>query len=144
MSRVLVTGMSGVGKSTLLDGLARRGYTVLDTDFDGWVLANGRWDEARMSDLLDRVTSIVVSGTVENQVKFYDRFDHIVLLSAPIDTLIERERSRTTSKRSSRFCVKVPASSSTVEPSPPRWLMLSKFSSPASEGSPHGTDDSTL
>jgi adenylate kinase family enzyme len=83
MSRVLVTGMSGVGKSTLLEGLARRGYTVLDTDYDGWVLADGRWDEARMSDLLDRVTSIVVSGTVENQAKFYDRFDHILLLSAP-------------------------------------------------------------
>ncbi|HWJ53322.1 MAG TPA: AAA family ATPase [Propionibacteriaceae bacterium] len=102
MSRVLVTGMSGVGKSTLLDGLARRGYTVLDTDFDGWVLANGRWDEARMSDLLDRVTSIVVSGTVENQVKFYDRFDHIVLLSAPIDTLIERVMTRTSNPYGSR------------------------------------------
>ena len=51
MSRVLVTGMSGVGKSTLLEELARRGYTVLDTDYDGWVLADGRWDEARMSDL---------------------------------------------------------------------------------------------
>jgi predicted ATPase len=62
MSRVLVTGMSGAGKSTLLEGLARRGYTVLDTDYDGWVLADGRRDEARMSDLLDRVTSIVVSG----------------------------------------------------------------------------------
>ena len=36
-----------------------------------------------MSDLLDRVISIVVSGTVENQAKFYDRFDHIV---APVGT----------------------------------------------------------
>jgi dephospho-CoA kinase len=102
MSRVLVTGMSGVGKSTLLEGLARRGYTVLDTDFDGWVLADGRWDEARMSDLLDRVTSIVVSGTVENQVNFYDRFDHIVLLSAPIDTLLERVITRTSNPYGSR------------------------------------------
>jgi dephospho-CoA kinase len=102
MSRVLVTGMSGVGKSTLLEGLARRGYTVLDTDYDGWVLADGRWDEARMSDLLDCVTSIVVSGTVENQAKFYDRFDHIVLLSAPIETLTPRVMTRTSNPYGSR------------------------------------------
>jgi shikimate kinase len=102
MSRVLVTGMSGVGKSTLLEGLARRGYTVLDTDYDGWVLADGRWDEARMSDLLDCVTSIVISGTVENQAKFYDRFDHIVLLSAPIETLTPRVMMRTSNPYGSR------------------------------------------
>ncbi len=73
MSRVFVTGMSGAGKSTLLAGLASRGHTVLDTDYDGWVLTNGRWDEGRMRDLLTRATKIVVSGTVQNQVKFYDR-----------------------------------------------------------------------
>jgi adenylate kinase family enzyme len=67
MARVLVTGLSGAGKSTLLAGLARRGHSVLDTDYDGWVLADGGWDEARMSDLLARETSIVISGTVENR-----------------------------------------------------------------------------
>jgi len=94
MSRVLVTGMSGAGKSTLLKGLAARGHLVIDTDYDGWVLPDGRWDEGRMRDLLARETTIVVSGTVENQVRFYDRFDHVVLLSAPIDTLIERVSTR--------------------------------------------------
>ena len=64
MSRVLVTGMSGAGKSTLLKGLASRGHLVIDTDYDGWVLADGRWDEGRMCDLLARETTIVVSGTV--------------------------------------------------------------------------------
>jgi dephospho-CoA kinase len=102
MSRVLVTGMSGAGKSTLLEGLASRGHPVLDTDYGGWVLADGRWDEARMRDLLARVTKIIVSGTVENQVKFYDRFDHIVLLSAPIDTLIERVTTRISNLYGSR------------------------------------------
>jgi len=40
--------MSGVGKATLLKGLARRGHTVVDTDDNGWVLDDGRWDELRM------------------------------------------------------------------------------------------------
>jgi len=95
MSRILVTGMSGAGKSTLLRGLARRGHPVLDTDHDDWVLPDGRWDEARISDLLGRATNIVIQGTVENQGKFYDRFDHIVLLSASLETLIERVATRT-------------------------------------------------
>lgn len=38
MARILITGMSGVGKSTLLDELARRGRTTVDTDYDGWQL----------------------------------------------------------------------------------------------------------
>ena len=33
---ILVTGMSGTGKSTVLVELARRGYRVIDTDYDGW------------------------------------------------------------------------------------------------------------
>ena len=37
-----------------------------------------------------------VSGTVSNQGRFYDRFDAIVLLSAPADVLLERIEWRTT------------------------------------------------
>jgi shikimate kinase len=95
MPRILVTGMSGAGKTTLLDELARRGRLTVDTDYDGWVGADGRWDEARMGELLARHDDIVVSGTVENQALFYDRFDHVVLLSAPVEVLIERVASRT-------------------------------------------------
>lgn len=102
MPRVLVTGMSGAGKSTLLKGLALRGHTVVDTDYDGWVLADGRWDEPRMRNLLDGVSNIVVSGTVENQAVFYDQFDHVVLLSVPLETLLERVTSRTSNPYGSR------------------------------------------
>jgi len=38
---------------------------------------------------------VIVSGTVENQGRFYDRFEHVVLISAPIDVLIERVSRRT-------------------------------------------------
>ncbi len=95
MSRVLVTGMSGAGKSTVIDELGRRGIFAVDTDYDGWELSEGRWDESRMGRLLARHQNVVVSGTVENQVHFYDRFEHIVLISAPLDVLMQRLRTRT-------------------------------------------------
>jgi predicted ATPase len=34
--QVLVTGMSGVGKSSALAALARRGFELVDTDEPGW------------------------------------------------------------------------------------------------------------
>jgi dephospho-CoA kinase len=95
VARVLVTGMSGAGKTTLLDELRRRGHLTVDTDYDGWELPDGSWDEPRMARLLASTTAVVVSGTVENQGRFYDRFDHVVLLSAPLEVLIERVSKRT-------------------------------------------------
>ena len=94
MARVLITGMSGAGKSTLLDGLARRGYLAIDTDYDGWMLGIGLWDEPRITALLKTTPTVIVSGTVHNQTKFYSLFDHIVLLSAPLDTLLSRVSAR--------------------------------------------------
>ncbi|HEX8628310.1 MAG TPA: AAA family ATPase [Catenuloplanes sp.] len=94
MARVLVTGMSGVGKSTLLQELKRRGRESIDTDYDGWTLPDGAWDEPRMAALLAGRDEVVVSGTVANQGVFYDRFDHVVLLSAPLGVLLDRVAAR--------------------------------------------------
>lgn len=94
MARVLITGMSGVGKSTLLAELHRRVHLTVDTDYDGWVLPSGIWDPARIATLLRQHAHVIVSGTVANQIDFYDRFDHVVLLSAPWETLLERVTSR--------------------------------------------------
>ncbi|WP_194410037.1 AAA family ATPase [Microbacterium cremeum] len=95
MVRVLITGMSGAGKSTLLGRLARRGHRTIDTDYDGWELADGTWDEPRMDALLADGFPVVVSGTAENQGRFYNRFEYVVLLSAPVGLLLERVRART-------------------------------------------------
>jgi dephospho-CoA kinase len=95
MTRILLTGMSGAGKSTLLAELARRGHRTLDTDHDGWTLPDGRWDESRMACFLDLEPRVVVSGTVENQGAFRDRFERVVLLSAPLDVLLARVAART-------------------------------------------------
>ena len=55
MKRVLVTGMSGTGKSSLLDELAARGYRTVDTDYgDYFETVDGErlWREDRVSALL--------------------------------------------------------------------------------------------
>lgn len=99
---ILITGMSGTGKSTVLDELARRGHRVVDTDYDGWsenVDGYGwLWREDRMDTLLAEHSegALFISGTVSNQVKFYPRFDAIVLLSAPLEVILERVASRKT------------------------------------------------
>ncbi|MGO1516279.1 MAG: AAA family ATPase [Arthrobacter sp.] len=94
-ARILITGMSGAGMSTLLEELAIRGHLTVDTDYDNWELPGSVWDESRMSDLLARHDDLLISGTVENQGRFYDRFDHVVLLNAPVQALIERVANRT-------------------------------------------------
>jgi shikimate kinase len=95
MPRILVTGMSGAGKTTLLQALASRGHLTVDTDYDGWTLADGRWDEPRMAALLAEQSTVAVSGTVDNQGRFYGDFDEVVLLSAPLDVLLVRVQTRT-------------------------------------------------
>jgi len=95
MARVLITGMSGAGKSTLLAAVANRGYHTVDTDYDGWELADAKWDEPRMSALLDEHPTIAVSGTARNQGLFYDRFEHVIYLYVPLDTLLDRVQART-------------------------------------------------
>lgn len=90
--------MSGVGKSSLLQELARRGYRTVDTDYDYHETVDGErlWREDRIAALLAEDGPLFVQGTTRNQVVFYPLFDHIVLLSAPAEVLVERLRTRTT------------------------------------------------
>jgi dephospho-CoA kinase len=97
---ILVTGMSGVGKSTALAELARRGFATVDTDDGPWIhVVDGEplWHEPLIEALLDQThqTPLFVQGTVANQGAFYHRFDAIVLLSAPIDVVFHRLDRRT-------------------------------------------------
>ena len=56
------------------------------------------WREDRIAELLATHAGppLYVSGCMSNQVKFYDRFDAVVLLSAPADVILERIDTRTT------------------------------------------------
>jgi dephospho-CoA kinase len=100
MKRVLLTGMSGVGKSSVVRELVARGYKAVDTD-DGWCedLPDGRqrWREDAVQELLSTEDAdiLFVAGCEENQVGFHPQFDHIVLLTAPPDVLLERLATRT-------------------------------------------------
>jgi broad-specificity NMP kinase len=105
MRRVLVTGMSGTGKSTALEELKRRGFQVVDTDEPGWTIWDERddgyvWREDRIAELLSigEGPTLYVSGAVSNQGRFYPHFDAIVLLSAPAGVLLSRINSRTTNR----------------------------------------------
>jgi adenylate kinase family enzyme len=99
--------MSGTGKSTALAELARRGYRVVDTDHGGWNEfvpcadwpgSEQLWRENRIDVLLAEHDdgALFVAGCVSNQVTFYPRFDAVVLLSAPLDLILERVASRET------------------------------------------------
>jgi shikimate kinase len=101
VKRILLTGMSGTGKSTVIGEPAARGYRAIDMDEPGWseYAPDGDWiwREGHVREALGREEGDVlfVSGCATNQVVFYPQFDAIVLFSAPAEVLIERLATRT-------------------------------------------------
>ncbi len=86
---------------------------MVDTDDGGWIvearLTDGSgsepvWREDRMDALLAEHSkgALFVSGCVANQGKFYPRCDAIVLLSAPLDVILERGLPRDEQLRQDR------------------------------------------
>jgi broad-specificity NMP kinase len=100
VKRVLLTGMSGTGKSSVIRELAARGYKAIDTDY-GWSEhgpdGDWIWREDRIQHLLSAEVSdfLFLSGCATNQGKFYSQFDYVILLSAPEAVIVERLRART-------------------------------------------------
>ena len=93
--------MSGTGGSSVIQALAARGLKAIDTDWNPvWEMAEGDewvWREDQIQKLLDLedADTMFVSACVSNQGKFYNRFDHVILLVAPESVTVQRLASRT-------------------------------------------------
>lgn len=108
VKRILLTGMSGVGKSTVISRLAALGHHAVDLDHPDWSawvdspdgqgpspMHPGKdwvWREDRVCSLLatEGDDLLFVSGCSPNQGQFHEQFDAIVLLSAPAEVMVER------------------------------------------------------
>jgi len=111
VKRILITGMSGTGKTATIEEIGARGYTAYDLDSAEW----SEWVEVDSSDRLtpvegkdwvwreDRVRSLLsqqqderlfVSGCAENMEKFFPLIDVTILLSAPSATILDRLATR--------------------------------------------------
>ena len=107
--------MSGTGTSTVTSELAARGYKAVNADsdeFSEWVEVSGdsspgtpvepsrdwMWREDQVQNLLatEDAEVLFLSGCAVNMGKFMPQFDHVVLLSAPAEVIVQRLATRTT------------------------------------------------
>lgn len=111
LKRVLITGMSGTGKSAVTRELSARGYRAVDLDTPEW----SQWVDVATTDALtpaegkdwvwreDRVRTLLlehdqsplfVSGCAENMERLLPLIDIVILLSAPVATIMKRLEAR--------------------------------------------------
>ncbi|GAA5164229.1 hypothetical protein [Ornithinimicrobium tianjinense] len=99
-TRVLLTGMSGVGKSALLAALRERGWRTVDADEDGLVTEYPDRTDLHLAELEAILRQprhdrpLIVAATGEGQGQLYPFVDHVVLLTAPWPVLEERLATR--------------------------------------------------
>jgi adenylate kinase family enzyme len=115
MSAVLITGMSGAGKSTIAEVLTRRGLTSIDADNDpllarsvdsdgnvvedlsipdfAWLARHSwEWNPARLDELIRAAApaTLYVCGGAANELELADRFTQVFLLEMDEPTMLAR------------------------------------------------------
>ena len=111
MNRILITGMSGTGKTSVIQEMIARGHRAIDLDTPEWsewvaaapgdalTPAEGRdwvWREDRVRTLLSRPDheTLFIAGCAENMGRLFPLIDAVILLSAPAATIMERLLTR--------------------------------------------------
>ena len=101
MKRLLLTGMSGTGKSAVLQLLCAEDTITIDLDGSEWVEWNPMTGDRqfRILPLLEYMRknagkNIVLAGCEANQGELYDSLDAVILLTAPLSVMRERIERR--------------------------------------------------
>ncbi len=118
--KILITGIAGTGKSTLVKALNERGVVAIDLhdvpDLFFWQnketkekieyspVHSREWfdtvdrlcDTNKLKEILSQYTDIVMAGTISgsNQKEFLSLFDKIILLQSNPETLVHRMKTR--------------------------------------------------
>ncbi|MDP2656440.1 MAG: AAA family ATPase [bacterium] len=114
MPKIYITGVSGVGKTTLAGELNKRGILAYDVDSvpglchwrnketkekadyeygigKEWLMAHD-WiaDEEQLRHLLGNAETVVVLGLTGNQKQYFQLFDTVYLLQCPPEVFLKR------------------------------------------------------
>lgn len=109
MTKILITGRPGCGKTTTIKYLAKQGFTTFNTDdvADATVLQNmttgevipwpkeqvdwttyaWNWQRPVIERLLATSDTVILAGTASNQVEFYPLFDYVFVMMVSPETL---------------------------------------------------------
>ena len=112
MSKYLITGRQGSGKTTVIKQLQKLGYTAYNTDDlpnltklqdretgetiewpDGkvdWSRYAWNWQKPEIEKLLASDEIVFIGAVVSNQVDFYPMFDKVFVITVSINTLKTR------------------------------------------------------
>ncbi|MEO6513673.1 MAG: AAA family ATPase [Candidatus Saccharimonadales bacterium] len=118
MSKILITGSSGVGKSTVIQELGRRGYIAIDGDaepglarleiretgepvewpkgFVDWHAYSWNLQEPVLKRALSRDETMFLGGIYGNQPDYYHLFDKLIVLDVTPEEHLRRLDTRPT------------------------------------------------
>ncbi len=100
MTILFITGLSGVGKSSALSEMSKRGFRTVDLDagYMRYQDSERLFDEARVKRLLEQhqESHLILAGTESSQGQFYPAFDEVILFTADLETMLDRIEKRQT------------------------------------------------